>query len=196
MAANSTDFLRKNQQHIQQLMVQRQHDLSVAQAAVISEERQRQKLRQKVLSMRENRPTPAELPAAATEESKTRTLGHSETMPTPHQSKQNPASPPRRCLSALNSTKQQVQFNSIGAMYASHIYPELLCIARRSPQTVTWQQQTARVQECPQAVHILKHWAKPKTSHPREFSPSACRCQPTTTELASMHIKSTAASCF
>ena len=118
MAANSTDFLRKNQQHIQQLMVQRQHDLSVAQAAVISEERQRQKLRQKVLSMRENRPTPAELPAelpaAATEESKSRTLGHSETMPTPHQSKQNPASPPRRCLSALNSTKQQVQYISLG----------------------------------------------------------------------------------
>lgn len=111
MASGSTDFLRKNQQHIQQLMVQRQHDMSVAQAAVIADERQRQKLRQKVLSMRENRPTSSDLPEPVTaEQGKGRAFGHSDSMPAQQPNDQNSASPPRRCMSAVNSTKQQVHY--------------------------------------------------------------------------------------
>lgn len=108
MASGGTDFLRKNQQHIQQLMVQRQHDISVAQAAVIAEERQRQKLRQKVLSMRENRPAQSDAPEQATQESLSRTFDHSETMPSRLQSDQRAVSPLRRCSSASNAAKQSV----------------------------------------------------------------------------------------
>lgn len=101
----STDFVKKNQQHIQQLVQQRQHELSLAEAAVLAESRQRQKLREKVLSMREERWSMSQSEAA---EAKARTYGHSDTMPNCYSSQLKPASPPRRCLSAVNSVKQVI----------------------------------------------------------------------------------------
>ncbi len=107
--SGSTDFVRKNQQHIQQLVQQRQHELSLAEAAVLAESRQRQKLRDKVLSMREEKwssspPDKAEMQA--------RTLGHSDTMPNCYSTPPKAASPPRRCLSAANNVKQVILFLS------------------------------------------------------------------------------------
>lgn len=99
----STDFLKKNQQHIQQLVQQRQHEHSLAEAAVLAESRQRQKLRDRVLSMREERWNTSHCDQA---EAKPRNYGHSDTMPNCHSSSQQAASPPRRCLSASNNGKQ------------------------------------------------------------------------------------------
>lgn len=99
----STDFVKKNQQHIQELVQQRQHELSLAEAAVLAESRQRQKLRDKVLSMREERWSTSQCEKA---EAKSRSYGHSDTMPNCHLSSQQAASSPRRCLSATNSAKQ------------------------------------------------------------------------------------------
>ena len=99
----STDFVKKNQQHIQQLVQQRQHELSLAEAAVLAESRQRQKLRDKVLSMREERWSTSQSEQA---EAKSRSYGHSDTMPNCHSSPQKAASPPRRCLSATDNGKQ------------------------------------------------------------------------------------------
>lgn len=99
----STDFVKKNQQHIQQLVQQRQHELSLAEAAVLAESRQRQKLRDKVLSMREERWSTSQSEKA---EAKSRSYGHSDTMPNCHSSVPQTASPPRRCLSATNDAKQ------------------------------------------------------------------------------------------
>ena len=106
--SGSTDFLRKNQQHIQQLMMQRQHEISTAQAAVIAEERQRLKLRQKVLSMRENRPSNPDSPDSAADDANGRTLVHSDTMPGQSPSQEKAASPARRCISAVDRPRQQV----------------------------------------------------------------------------------------
>lgn len=99
----STDFVKKNQQRIQQLVQQRQHELSLAEAAVLAEGRQRQKLRDKVLSMREERWSTSQSEQA---EAKSHSYGHSDTMPNCHVSSQKAASPPRRCLSATNTAKQ------------------------------------------------------------------------------------------
>ena len=99
----STDFVKKNQQHIQQLVQQRQHELSLAEAAVLAESRQRQKLRDKVLSMREERWSTSQLEQA---EAKSRSYGHSDTMPNCHSSVLQTTSPPRRCLSATSNAKQ------------------------------------------------------------------------------------------
>lgn len=104
----STDFLRKNQQHIQQLMMQRQHELSTAQAAVMAEERQRLKLRQKVLSMRENRPANPNLLESAADDTNSRTFVHCDTMPGHSASQPQAASAPRRCISAVDRPRQQV----------------------------------------------------------------------------------------
>lgn len=99
----STDFVKRNQQHIQQLVQQRQHELNLAEAAVLAESRQRQKLREKVLSMREEKCSTAQQPES---EAKARSYGHSDTMPNCYSSPQKAASPPRRCLSAANNVKQ------------------------------------------------------------------------------------------
>ena len=106
----STDFVKKNQQHIQHLVQQRQHELSLAEAAVLAESRQRQKLRDKVLSMREERWSTSQYEK---DEAKPRSYGHSDTMPNFHSSPHQAASPPRRCLSATNSAKQ-VTFLPLG----------------------------------------------------------------------------------
>lgn len=102
-SSGSTDFVRKNQQHIQEMMQQRQHEHSLAEAAVLAESRQRQKLREKVLSMREEKWSTSPLDKS---EEKTRTLGHSDTMPNSLSSPSKATSPLRRCLSAANSVKQ------------------------------------------------------------------------------------------
>ena len=99
----STDFVKRNQQHIQQLVQQRQHELSLAEAAVLAESRQRQKLREKVLSMREEKWSTAQQPGS---DGEVRSYGHSDTMPNCYSSPQKAASPPRRCLSAANNVKQ------------------------------------------------------------------------------------------
>jgi len=104
-SSGPTDFVRKNQQHIQQLMLQRQHEHSLAEAAVLAESRQRQKLREKVLSMREEKWS-SSLPSQNGE--KPRTLDHSETMPYAHSSTSKVTSPLRRCLSAANNVKQVI----------------------------------------------------------------------------------------
>ena len=100
----STDFVKKNQEHIQQLVQQRQHELSLAEAAILAESRQRQKLREKVLSMREDKWSTSQKPEKA--EAKLRSYGHSDTMPNCYSSPPKAASPPRRCLSAANNVKQ------------------------------------------------------------------------------------------
>ncbi|DBB01698.1 hypothetical protein WJX77_004961 [Trebouxia sp. C0004] len=102
-SSGPTDFVRKNQQHIQQLMLQRQHEHSLAEAAVLAESRQRQKLRDKVLSMREEKWS-SSLPNHNGE--KPRTLDHSETMPYAYSSTSKVTSPLRRCLSAASNAKQ------------------------------------------------------------------------------------------
>lgn len=123
--STSTDFVKKNQQHIQQLVQQRHHEHSLAEAAVLAESRQRQKLREKVLSMREERWSTSQ---ADTAEAKARTYGHSDTMPNCYSSPQKAASPPRRCLSAANSVKQVTLFPA-GHKHFQHGAVALGCTA-------------------------------------------------------------------
>ncbi len=91
-------------------MLQRQHDHSLAEAAVLAESRQRQKLREKVLSMREEKWS-SSLPSQNGE--KPRTLDHSETMPYAHSNTSKVTSPLRRCLSAANNVKQVILLSGI-----------------------------------------------------------------------------------
>jgi len=86
-------------------MQQRQHEHSLAEAAVLAESRQRQKLREKVLSMREEKWSSS--PPNQSGE-KPRTLDHSETMPNAYSSTSKVTSPLRRCLSAANNAKQVI----------------------------------------------------------------------------------------
>ena len=104
-ASGPTDFVRKNQQHIQQLEQQRQHEVKMAEAAVLAESRQRRKLREKVLSMREEKRSAS--PAGEAEASK-RNFTHSDTMPNLYASPQKAASPPRRCLTATDNANKVV----------------------------------------------------------------------------------------
>lgn len=102
-ATGPTDFLKKNQQHIQQLEQQRQHELKMAEAAVLAESRLRKKLRDKVLSMREEKWSSS---PPARNDTAERTFTHSDTMPSCYASPEKAASPPRRCLSASNDMKK------------------------------------------------------------------------------------------
>lgn len=135
----STDFVRKNQQHIQQLMQQRHHEVSLAEAAVLAESRQRQKLREKVLSMREEKWSTSQQPDKA--EVKSRNFDHSDTMPNQHSSPANVASPLRRCLSAAINIKQVT-----GPISA---YPACTIVTLLHPEFVaTWHAATLQKTDC------------------------------------------------